>query len=203
MKSRSSGQRGGFLCAGRCRTAAVVGFFALTAGVAWAAAGGDAGHGGLSSTDWYRVMNFVVLAAALVFLLRKPIPRALSSRVQGIQNQLNDLEARKAEAEKRLAECNQKLGELEKEAGRIMSDYIRQGQDAKVRILKEAESAAEKIQAQARRNIEHEFEQTKARLQREIFEQSLAKAEALLRQNVTAEDQSQLVEDYLQKVVAS
>lgn len=203
MKSPGSGQRGGFLCAGRCRTVAVLGFLALTAGAAWAASGGDAGSGGLSSTDWYRVMNFVVLAGALVFLLRKPIPRALKSRVQGIQNQLNDLEARKAEAEKRLAECNQKLGELEKEAGRIMSDYIRQGQDAKVRILKEAESAAEKIQAQARRNIEHEFEQTKARLQREIFEQSLAKAEALLRQNVTADDQSQLVEDYLQKVVAS
>jgi F-type H+-transporting ATPase subunit b len=204
MKFHGSGQRGGFLCAGRWRTAAVLGFLALTAGAAWAASGGDAGSsGGLSSTDWYRVMNFVVLAGALVFLLRKPIPRALKSRVQGIQNQLNDLEARKAEAEKRLAECNQKLGELEKEAGRIMSDYIRQGQDAKVRILKEAESAAEKIQAQARRNIEHEFEQTKARLQREIFEQSLAKAEALLRQNVTADDQSQLVEDYLQKVVAS
>jgi F-type H+-transporting ATPase subunit b len=123
--------------------------------------------------------------------------------VQGIQNQLNDLEARKAEAEKQLAECNQKLGELEKEADRIVSEYIRQGQDAKARILNEAESAAQKIQAQARRNIEHEFEQTKARLQREIFEQSLASAEALLKRNVTADDQSKLVEDYLQKVVAS
>jgi F-type H+-transporting ATPase subunit b len=148
-------------------------------------------------------MNFVVLAAGLVFLLRKPIPRALNSRIQGIQHQLSDLEARKAEAEKRLAECNQQLGELEKEAGRIMNDYVRQGQEAKARILKEAESAAEKIQVQARRNIEHEFEQTKARLQREIFEQALAKAEALLKQNVTAEDQAHLVEDYLQKVVAS
>jgi F-type H+-transporting ATPase subunit b len=148
-------------------------------------------------------MNFVVLAAALVFLLRKPIPRALNSRVRGIQDQLKDLEARKADAEKRIVECNQKLGTLEKEAERIVSEYIRQGQDAKARILKEAESAAEKIQAQARRNIEHEFEQTKALLQHEILEQSVAKAEALLQQNITDRDQAQLVEDYLQKVVAS
>lgn len=204
MKSPDSGQHGCFLCAGLCRTAAVMaGLLAVSAGAAWAASGGDAGHGGLSSTDWYRIMNFVVLAGALVFLLRKPIPRALSSRIQGIQNQLADLETRKVEAEKRLAECNQKLGELEKEAGRIVSDYLRQGQDAKARILQEAEAAAEKIQAQARRNIEHEFEQTRARLQREIFEQSLAQAEALLKRNVTAADQSQLVDDYLQKVVAS
>jgi F-type H+-transporting ATPase subunit b len=203
MKSPGSGQQNGNHGVGLCRTAALAGLLALSAGAAWAASGGGGSHGGLSSTDWFRIMNFVVLAGALFFLLRKPIPRALSSRVQGIQSQLTDLEARKAEAEKHLAECNQKLGELEKEAERIVSEYIRQGQDAKARILKEAESASEKIQAQARRNIEHEFEQTKAQLQREIFEQSLAKAEALLKQNVTAEDQSKLVEDYLQKVVAS
>lgn len=203
MKSPGSGRQDCFVCKSLRWTATGAGLLLISAGAAWAASGGDGGHGGLSSTDWYRVMNFTVLALGLVFLLRKPIPRALNSRVQGIQNQLNDLEARKAEAEKQLAECNQKLGELEKEADRIVSEYIRQGQDAKARILKEAESAAQKIQAQARRNIEHEFEQTRARLQREIFEQSLASAEALLKQNVTAEDQSKLVEDYLQKVVAS
>ena len=203
MTSPDSIPQRGSLYSGLCRAAVAVGLLAVLAGAAWAASGGDAAHGGLSSSDWYRIMNFVVLAGALVFLLRKPIPRALNSRVRGIQDQLKDLEARKADAEKRIVECNQKLGALENEAERIVSEYIRQGQDAKARILKEAESAAEKIQAQARRNIEHEFEQTKALLQREILEQSVAKAETLLQQNITDQDQVQLVEDYLQKVVAS
>ena len=202
MTSPDSIPQRGSLYSGLCRAAVAVGLLAVLAGAAWAASGGDAAHGGLSSSDWYRIMNFVVLAAGLVFLLRKPIPRALNSRVQGIQDQLKDLEARKADAEKRIVECNQKLGALEKEAERIVSEYIRQGQDAKARILKEAESAAEKIQAQARRNIEHEYEQTKALLQREILEQSVAKAEALLKQNITNQDQAQLVEDYLQKVAS-
>jgi F-type H+-transporting ATPase subunit b len=171
--------------------------------LAWAASGGDAGHGGFSSTDWYRVMNFLVLAGVLFFLLRKPIPRALNNRIRGIEDQLKDLEARKAEAEKRLAEYNQKLGSLEKEAAQIVADYIRQGEEAKARILKEAESAAEKIQVQARRNIEHEFEATKTQLKQEIFEKALVKAEEMLRQNISARDQDQLVEEYLQKVVAS
>jgi F-type H+-transporting ATPase subunit b len=172
-------------------------------GTVWAASGGDSGHGGFTSTDWFRVMNFVVLFAVLFFLLRKPIPRALNSRIQGIQDQLNDLEAKKADAEKQLAEYNQKLGTLEKEAERIMADYIRQGHEAKARILKEAEAAAEKVQAQAGRNIAHEFEQAKARLQTEIFEKSLAHAEGLLKRSITAKDQSRLVEEYLEKVVAS
>jgi F-type H+-transporting ATPase subunit b len=172
-------------------------------GLAWAAAGAEAGHGGFSSTDWFRVMNFAVLAGVLFMLLRKPIPRALSDRIRGIENQLKDLEARKAEAETHLAEYNLKLSTLEKEAEGIIADYIRQGQEAKARILKEAEAASEKIQIQARRNIEHEYEATKARLQQEIFAKSLAQAEELLKRNITAQDQSQLVEEYLRKVVAS
>ena len=173
------------------------------AGLAGASSGGDGGHGGLSSTDWFRIMNFVVLAGVLFILLRKPIPRALNNRIRGIEDQLKDLEARKAEAEKRLAEYDQKLSTLEKEAERIIADYVRQGQEAKARILKEAEAASEKIQLQARRNIEHEFETTKGRLQQEIFEKSLAKAEELLKHSITAQDQTQLVEEYLKKVVTS
>ena len=142
-------------------------------GTVWAASGGDSGHGGFTSTDWFRVMNFAVLFAILFFLLRKPIPRALNSRIQGIRDQLKDLEAKKAEAERQLAEYNQKLGTLEKEAERIMADYIRQGHEAK------------------------------ARLQTEIFEKSLAHAESLLKGSITAKDQSRLVEEYLEKVVAS
>jgi F-type H+-transporting ATPase subunit b len=183
----------------RCGMALLAVLMVLVGGAGPAAAAG----GGFTQTDWFRLMNFAVLAGGLFFLLRKPIPRALNGRIRGIEDQLKDLEAKKSEAEKRLAEYSQKLGDMEKEAERIMADYARQGEEAKARILKEAQSAAEKLQVQARRNIEHEFEQTKAVLQREIFEKALAKAEEMLKQSVTPQDQTQLVEEYLQKVVAS
>ena len=120
-------------------------------------------------------MNFAVLAVALVFVLRKPLSQALSSRIKGIKAQLDDLEAQKAEAEKQLAEYNDKLAQLEKEAEKIVDDYVRQGNEAKARILKEAEASAEKLQVQARRNIEHEFEQAKLELQKEIFREITGK----------------------------
>lgn len=201
MRYLSSTRRRSRIRRGAALLAAAVGL--LTCVAAAVASGGESGHQGFGATDWYRVMNFVVLFAALFFLLRKPIPRALNSRIQGIQDQLKSLEAKKAEAEQQMAEFNQKLGDLEKEAERIVSDYVHQGHEAKARILKEAESAAEKIRHQAGRNIEHEFEQAKVRLQQEIFEKSLAKAEAALKGKITGEDQERLVEEYLQKVVAS
>ena len=165
-------------------------------------ASGEGGTKGWVSTDTFRVMNFVVLAVALGFVLRKPLSQALSSRIKVIKAQLDDLEAQKAETEKQLAAYNDKLAQLEKEAEKIVDDYVRQGNEAKARILKEAEASAEKLQVQARRNIEHEFGQAKLELQKEIFEKSLVKAEDIIRNKFTGEDQDRIVDEYLTKVVA-
>ena len=180
----------------------------LSAGVVLAASGGEHGSGegsaakGWAQTDWFRVINFVVLAGLLFFVLRKPVAAALGSRIEGIKAQLADLEAQKEEAEKKLAVYNEKLSRLEKEAEKIVSDYIQQGNEAKARIIREAEAAAEKLQSLARRNIEHEFERAKQQLQQEVLEKSLVKAEQIIIGNITAKDQDRLVDEYLAKVVS-
>ena len=174
----------------------------LSLGTAMAASGGDSGAKGWVKTDWFRLMNFVVLAGALFFVLRKPVSQALSSRIKGIQEQLESLETQRAEAEKQLAQYNEKLSQLESEAAKIVDTYIKQGNEAKAKILKEAEQTAEKLQAQARRNIEHEFDKAKQKLQQEIVESSLKKAEESLKKEITAQDQDKLIDEYINKVVA-
>ena len=171
-------------------------------GNALGASGGEGGAKGWVATDTWRVMNFVVLLVALIFILRKPISQALSSRIKNIREQLESLEAQKAEAEKQLAQYNEKLSQLDSEAEKIVEGYIKQGNEAKAKILKEAEATAEKLQVQARRNIEHEFGKARQELQREIVEKSLVKAEETLKKAITAKDQDQLVDEYLDKVVA-
>ena len=175
----------------------------VSMGTALASSGGEGGGTkGWIATDTYRVMNFVVLAVLLFLVLRKPIPLALNGRIKAIKDQLEDLESEKAEAEKKLAEYNQKLGEIEKEAEKIVADYIQQGKEAKTRILEEAELAAEKLQSQASRNIEHEFEQAQAKLKSEILEKALQEAEEIIKNKISTDDQDRLVDDYLEKVVA-
>ncbi len=176
---------------------AVMALFLFPMSVALAASGK-----GWVTTDWFRVLNFTVLVVALFLILRKPVATALSSRVDGIKKQLADLEAQKEAAEKKLAEYSDKLSELEKEAEHIVADYIKQGNEAKARILKEAEASAEKLQAQARRNIEHEFDQAKKQLQAEVLEKSLAKAEEMIKEKISTDDQNRLVDEYLEKVEA-
>ena len=157
---------------------------------------------GWEATDTYRVMNFTVLALALFFLLRKPLAKGLGARTAGIRDQLSDLEAKKKEAEAQLAAYTEKLAELDQEAERLVAEYIRQGNETRERILQEAEQAAQKLESQALGNIEHEFKMAKARLQEDILEKALVKAEEIIQERITAEDQDRLVDEYLEKVVA-
>lgn len=164
--------------------------------------GHEAEPKGWVATDTYRVMNFTVLVVALFIVLRKPVSQALSGRIQGIKDQLEDLESQKKAAEKSLSDYNEKLASLDKEAEQLVAEYIRQGEEAKARILQEAESMAGKLKDQARKNIEHEFEQAKATLQAEIVEKALKQAERVITEKITAADQDKLVDEYLEKVVA-
>ena len=126
--------------------------------------------------------------------------QALDARIKGIKGQLIDLEAKKKDAEKELAQYNEKLLVLDQDAEKIVSEYVRQGNEAKTRILKEAESAAEKLEDQARRNIEQEFKRAKLQLQEDVIEKAMAKAEEIVTQKITDEDQDRLVDEYLKKV---
>lgn len=166
----------------------------------------DGGHGegspGWLPTDTYRVMNFAVLFVGLFLILKKPVAHALEGRIKGIQEDLTSLEEKKKIAEAKLAEYNAKMAALEEETEVLLAEYVKQGEDARARILKEAEAAAEKLKEQAGKNIEHEFLQAKAALREEVVEKALDRAEAIIRQKINSEDQEKLVDEYLEKVVA-
>ena len=147
-------------------------------------------------------MNFSVLAIALFLIVRKPVAQALSGRIKGIKEQLEELEEKKKAAETELAKYQEKLAKLEGEADQIVEEYIRQGKEAKVKILVEAENAAFKLEEQARKNIDHEFAKVKAKLKEDVLTKALASAEEMIQKKIKAKDQDRLIDDYLKKVVA-
>ena len=170
-------------------------------GTTIASSEGNGGKGWVA-TDTYKVMNFGVLAIGLFLILRKPVSQALDSRIKGIKDQLSELETKKKEAEKELVKYNERFSLLEQEAEKLVEEYIRQGNEAKARIIEEAKKAAEKLEEQASRNIENEFKKAKIKLQQDTLEKALVNAETLIKNKITAQDQDKLVDEYLEKVVA-
>jgi len=178
--------------------------FCFNIGVVMGSSGGGEATAtkGWVATDTYRVMNFSLLALVLFFLLKKPASKALGDRIKSIKEQINDLEQKKGEAEKELERFNQKLSLLEKEAEEIVEKYKQQGEEARAKIIKEAEAAAGKLQDQARKNMDYELEEASKKLQGDILEKALAKAELMIQEQISKEDQDRLIDEYLQKVEA-
>jgi len=181
-------------------------FFIAMCGIVWASSGGD-GHGGGVHNAWlpidtWKVLNFGILAVVGFFLAKKPVTEFFSSRAKSIEDEINELEQKKADAQKELAEYQTKFKNLDQESKQIVEDYIKQGEEAKKRIIAEAGEQAEKLEDMAKRNIQQEFKSAKAKLQQEIVEKALEKAEEIIKASISSDDQDKLVDEYLKKVVA-
>jgi len=178
----------------------------MLACVAVAYASGEAGghEAGIPKAKWmdllYRALNFAALAFILVFFLKKPFSEGLSSRREGIKDQLEALESRKAEAEQMYKEAEAKLARLDEEVNAIITEAVKQGEAEKAKIIADAERNAGDIKRQAEMAVAHELAEAKTRLKGEIAEQAVLLAEELVRKNIQPADQSRMVELSLDKV---
>ena len=182
-----------------------LGMVALSAGIALASGGGEGAKGGGISDHqmWdfiYRIMNFVVLVAVLVVVLRKPLKSGLSSRVDQIKSELEELEAKREQARRDYALMEQRLADAAGEHDKILAEFRAMGEKEKAAIIAGAESTAQRIKEQASFTIEQETAQAKAELRRDVAEMSAALAEDLLKEKINSEDQTRLVDEYLAKV---
>nr|BAA83609.1 F1F0-ATPase b subunit [Desulfovibrio vulgaris] [Nitratidesulfovibrio vulgaris str. 'Miyazaki F'] len=108
-------------------SAAALGLVLVTAGVALASEGGGEHH-----ADWgnfaFRVANFVIFIGIIYWAAGKKIVGFFSGRRKGIEQELNDLESRKAEAAKNLADVERRIANLEQERQSILAEYRAQGE---------------------------------------------------------------------------
>ena len=180
--------------------AAVGALVTLGAGLALASEGGGH-HVTPPNMDLvFRLMNFAVLAGVLVMVLRKPLKSGLKGRIDTIKAELAELEARREEAQREFATVEKRLKDAEGERDAILAEFRAQGDREREKILNNAQAMAERIKSQAQFTIEQETASAKAELRREIAEISANLAEDLLKQKITADDQTRLVDEYLAKV---
>ena len=181
-------------------------FVLAVASIALASSGGDADGGGHSNNwltvDTWKVVNFGILAAIGFYLAKKPVAEFFSSRKKNIEDEINELEQKKSDAQKQLAEYQTKFKNLDQESKKIVENYIKQGEEARIRIIASAEAQAEKLEEMAKHTIEQEFKSAKVKLQFEVAQKAMEKAEEVIKASISSDDQEKLVDQYLKKVVA-
>ncbi len=179
-----------------------LGIVLLVSVVAFASGGAEhhADSGVLLKDFLYRVLNFSIVVALLVYFLRKPLKKGLAGRSEEIEKALSEAKKAKEEAEAKFAEYDLKLSQATVEIEEISASIRREGELEKQRIIENAKAMAEKIEADAERTADIEVAKAREQLQREAVQLAVALAEDLLKKNFTKEDDTRMIDEYIQKV---
>jgi F-type H+-transporting ATPase subunit b len=174
----------------------------VVCGVAFASGGAEheVASGVLLKDFLYRVLNFSLVVAILVYFLTKPIKKGLSGRREEIEKSLAEAERIKAEAEAKFAEYDRKLAQATDEIAEISDAIRREGELEKQRIIENARAMAIKIEQDAEKAAELEVAKARIELQREAVQLAVGLAEDLLKKNFTKDDDTRLIDEYMQKV---
>jgi F-type H+-transporting ATPase subunit b len=147
----------------------------------------------------WRTLNFAALVFLLVKFAGKPIVEGLGSRRKAIEDDLQELQAKRNEAERSYKDFEARLAGMEQEFELIVGRAVALAQDERSRILAEAESSARDIRRQAEAAVEAAAAAARSSLQDEVAEQAAAMAEQLILKNLTPADQVMIIEQYLER----
>jgi F-type H+-transporting ATPase subunit b len=137
----------------------------------------------------------------LVWALKKAnIKDFFAARSREIKQTLEDLQREKEEAEAKFREIEAKLKDFEEEKKHILEQYRREGEAEKAKIIDEANNRVEDILTQAELTIRQETESAKSRLKQEMVEIAAQKAEEIIAERITEDDQDSLVDDFIERV---
>jgi F-type H+-transporting ATPase subunit b len=109
---------------------------------------------GLQKSYWLSlVLNFVIIAGAIIWASRKYLPGLFRDRTAGIQKAMQEAKKASEEARARLAEIESRLLKLDSEIDAIRGNAEKEGAAEAARIKAAAEEEARKIVSAAEQEI--------------------------------------------------
>ncbi len=172
------------------------------------ASGGEGGHGGehgvspaqLKDFGW-RVLNFAVLVAILVWAIKKAnMKGSLADRQAQIEKNLREAREAREAAEAKLCEYTDKLAKANQEVDGLRAAMLQEAEAEKQRIVAEAKLSAEKVAKQAAQAAEQEVLKARTELRAEAARLAVELAAGKLTGAIQQADHDRLVQDYLGKV---
>lgn len=157
--------------------------------------------GGLKIIDMFVTLFFFLL---LLYLLRKfawgPLMDIMEEREQHVANEIDEAEKSRIEAEKSAKEAAEQLLQTKQEAQKIMQDAKNAGIEQEKKIIELARQEAGRLKEAAQADIQDEKEKALQALQDQVASLSVLIASKVIEKEITAQDQEQLINEYIKEV---
>jgi len=126
------------------------------------------------------LLNFVLVAALLTYLLYKPVKKILQARADRVEGDMKDAALSKATAEELKTQYEQKVRDIETERAAILDEARKLANENRERILETAKAEAADVKSRAERDIATEKEQIKGAVHQAIIDISADMAAKLI-----------------------
>lgn len=148
------------------------------------------------------IVIFVVLVAVLGKYAWGPILSGLRAREEKIRKDIADAEATRARAEATLREYNQQLATAEQKVRDLLNQAATDAEKLAAQVRTRAQQEAEETRERALKDIEAARQQALAEIYEQTADLATRVAEKILRRNINADDQRELVNQSLQELQA-
>jgi len=168
---------------------------------AYASAAAEAEHHTPSINDiWFPLINFLIYAFIIVKFALPLIRDFLKTRREEIVAKLAEASAKKQAAEALVRDYRSRLAGLGKEVQSLQAALREDGEREKSRLVSEAQTTAVKITQDANFLADQEVRSARQKLREDMADEAEATAQQLIERNISAADQSRLVDDFLRSV---
>lgn len=162
---------------------------------------GEAAHA--QGVQWGTAIYTLFAFLVLLFLLSKfawgPLKNIMDERQQGINADLDNAKKQNEEAKHYAEENKALLAKTQNEVSNIMEDAKAQAKSQQEAIIHEANTRANKIVSDAQAEIENEKQRAIADINDRVAELSVLIAQKVINKEINAQDQKQLVQQFIQE----
>jgi len=143
------------------------------------------------------LINFLIMAAVLVYVLRKPMARFFAERLDTIHEGLEEGRRAVAESEAKLAEVEKKLKNLEQEIADFRARSEVEMKAERERLREAGEREAQRVIEFAQTQIEAAVRAAQVELKRYAAAQAVQLAESVIRRRLDEPLRHQLVNQFV------
>lgn len=148
----------------------------------------------------WKLANMLLFFGLLVWLLKGPIGGAFGMRSEAIRAAAAEARERRAKADQLANDIQKRLAEIENEVKAIHERAQAEGDRQKRELIAAAEAEAQKILQSARNEVDNRLKHARHELTQYAGQLASERAEAILREKITDNDQKKLFEESLRQV---
>jgi F-type H+-transporting ATPase subunit b len=147
-----------------------------------------------------KLANMILFIGVLVYFVGGPVKKGFAERSAAIKRAADEARERREKADRMAGDIQARLSAIEAEVKAIHDRALAEGERQKRELLAAAEAESQKILAAARNEVDNRLKHARTELTEYAGQLASERAEQILREKITEQDQKNLFQESLREV---